>query len=66
MPKPKKAPTDNTKPIRVHKDVHQVFLDRAAALSFERGQATSMSLPAYLQEASKFFEDNRPKAGSND
>jgi hypothetical protein len=31
------------------------------SLSMERGKLSSMSLPDYLQEASAFFEANRPK-----
>jgi hypothetical protein len=61
MKSKKTIPVDNTKPIRVHKDVHQTFLDRATALSMERGLSSAMSLPAYLQEASAFFETNRTK-----
>jgi hypothetical protein len=62
MPKSliKKA-DDTSKPIRVQGDVHKVFTERAAALAAERG-VPEIKLPAYLAEASKFFEDNRPKS----
>lgn len=60
MPKLVKKIKDTSKPIRVQGDVHQTFTDRAAALAGERG-VPEITLPAYLAEASKFFEDNRPK-----
>lgn len=49
-----------SKPIRIQADVHQVFVERAAALAAQRG-VPEITLPQYLAEASKFFEDNRPK-----
>jgi hypothetical protein len=61
MPKPiNKIAKDTSKPIRVQGDVHETFTERAAALAAERG-VPEIKLPQYLAEASKFFEDNRPK-----
>lgn len=51
---------NESKPIRVQAEVHETFIKRAAALAAERG-IPEIKLPAYLAEASKFFEDHRPK-----
>lgn len=47
------------KPIRMKTPKWQEIKDRADALAEERGG--SVSLPDYISEASKFFEENRPK-----
>lgn len=51
---------NSTQPIRVSKQAHTNYLVRAAILASERG-LDKLSLPAYIAEASKFFEDHRPK-----
>ena len=63
MPKVLNQPkSDDSKQIRVAGQVHQILVDRATKLSQERGTIKPMSLPAYIAEASAFFEAHRPKA----
>ena len=52
-------------PIRFKAEAKQTLQDRADQLSKERGGA-DISLPAYIMEASQFFEENRPKPTTED
>jgi hypothetical protein len=50
-------------PVRFKRELKETLQGRADSLAKERGLgAEDISLPAYLAEASQFFEDNRPKA----
>lgn len=47
-------------PVRFKRPVKEQLQNRADALAKERGVG-EIPIPAYVAEASQFFEDNRPK-----
>ena len=47
-------------PVRFKRPVKETLQKRAHQLATERG-LDELPLPAYISEASQFFEDNRPK-----
>jgi hypothetical protein len=50
-------------PVRFKAEVKDLLQKRAETIAKERGGG-ELSLPAYIAEASQFFEDNRPKTGA--
>lgn len=51
-------------PVRFKAEVKDLLQERADALAKERGGG-ELSLPAYIAEASQFFEENRKKGVDN-
>ena len=58
-PKEEKMP-EKYPPVRFKRPVKEMLQKRANALAKERG-VDEIPLPAYVSEASQYFEDNRPK-----
>lgn len=52
-------------PVRFKRPVKELLQKRASKLAHERG-LDELPLPAYVSEASQFFEDNRPKPNNGE
>ncbi len=54
----------DTKTVRFRLDKYETLTERADQIAQER--STEPSLPEYIMEATKFFEDHRPKLDVSD